>query len=59
MYLMVAEESYGSLEQSGSLFFTHSNWLRMPCTLTTWAVVQALMNINVAVEAELMLAFWA
>lgn len=31
----------------------------MPCTLTTWAVVQALMNVNVTVEAEVLLAFWA
>jgi len=28
-------------------------------TLTTRAIVQALMNVNITIEAEVLVAFWA
>lgn len=30
----------------------------MPSALTTWAVMQAFMNINVTIKAEVLFAFW-
>lgn len=36
-----------------------SDHLRMPEALTAWAVMQALMNIDVTIEAEVLFAFGA
>ncbi|BBH04933.1 hypothetical protein Prudu_016193 [Prunus dulcis] len=33
-------------------------YLGMPSALTTWAVMQAFMNINVTIKAEVLFAFW-
>lgn len=33
-------------------------YLGMAGALTTWAVMQAVMNINVTIKAEVLFAFW-
>lgn len=48
------------MQRNASLsFFTSSNRLQVPKALATWAVMQAFMNINVTLKAEVLLAFWA
>ena len=43
----------------GGLQLFYSYHLRMPEALTAWAVMQALMNIDVTIEAEVLFAFGA
>lgn len=49
----------GIIKSQESSFFSSNGGLRMPEALTTGAIMQALMNIDVTIEAEVLFAFWA
>lgn len=49
----------GIIKSQESSFFSSNGGLQMPEALTTRAIMQALMNIDVTIEAEVLFAFWA
>lgn len=49
----------GIIKSQESSFFSSNGGLQMPEALTTRAIMQALMNIDVTIKAEVLFAFWA
>lgn len=49
----------GIIKSQESSFFSSNGGLQMPEALTTGAIMQVLMNIDVTIEAEVLFAFWA